>query len=390
LTATVQRLSTMPQRAGRARAFACAAGLAFAAACGPGSTAAAPPAVPPEMTIVQVAPEMVRLTSDWVATLDGFANAEIRPQVSGYLIKRDYEEGALVKRGDVLFEIDRRPFEMVLAEAKARVAEAQAQLTKSQRDITRDTPLAEQHAIARSQLDNDVSAREAAEATLASATAAVQAADLNLEFTKVTSLLEGVAAIATAQIGDLVGPSTLLTTVSQVDPIKAFFPLSEQEYIRIADRLNTRNGQPWSGTSGLELILADGSVYPRKGRFVAVDRQIDVKTGTIRVAAAFPNPTRTLRPGEFGRVRAETTVIQNALLVPQRAVTELQSMSSVRVVTSDNTVHTRQVTTGERVDNRWVIRQGLNPGDRVVVEGPVARDGTKVSARPFAPPAGGR
>jgi membrane fusion protein (multidrug efflux system) len=352
-------------------------------ACRNGTAAPVPPP-PPDVRVVTVAPERVALTSEWIATLDGFVNAQIRPQASGYLVKRSYEEGAVVRKGQVLFEIDPRPFEATLAHARAQLAEAQAQLGKTARDLERDRPLAEQHAIAQSQLDNDVQANLAAQAAVQSATAAVETAQLDLGFTKVTSLIDGVAAIATAQIGDLVGPATLLTTVSQLDPIKAYFPLSEREYLRIADRLNgARKGrQPWTG-AGLTLILADGTEYPRAGSFLAADREIDPKTGTIRVSASFPNPDRTLRPGQYGRVRAETSVRTDALLVPQRAVSELQSAFQVRVVGPDNKVSTRTVTPGERVGSRWIIDAGLEPGARVVVEGPPTRDGAVVSPTPY-------
>jgi membrane fusion protein (multidrug efflux system) len=213
--------------------FTAVAGFALTAACQRGSPGrAAAPSHPPTMTVVQVQPESVTLTTDWLATLDGYVNAEVRPQVTGYLVKRLYREGSRVKKGDVLFEIDPRPFDAVLAQAKAKLGESQAQLSKADRDVARDTPLAEQHAIAQSQLDDDREARAAAAATVQSAQAAVDAAALNVSFTKVTSLIDGVAAIASAQIGDLVGPTTVLTTVSQVDPIKAYFPLSERNICR--------------------------------------------------------------------------------------------------------------------------------------------------------------
>ena len=252
------------------------------------------------------------LSSEWIGTLDGYVNAQIRPQVSGYLLRRSYQEGALVRQGQVLFEIDPRPFAAVLSQAEARLAEAQAQLGKTERDLERDRPLAAERAIAQSQLDNDIQAHLAAQAAIKSATAAIETAQLNLGFTKVTSLITGIAAIATAQIGDLVGPATLLTTVSQVDPIKAYFPLSEQEYLRIAGRINGpgTSSELWGNDASLTLVLADGSVYPRRGRFLAADRDIDPKTGTIRISAAFPNPARTLRPGQYGRVRAETNTVE--------------------------------------------------------------------------------
>jgi membrane fusion protein (multidrug efflux system) len=351
------------------------------------TTASQPPPPPPDVSVVTVTPERVVLTSEWIATLDGYVNAQIRPQVSGYLVKRGYEEGATVRKGQVLFEIDPRPLEAALAQARAQLGEAQAQLGKTEQDLRRDRPLAEQRAIAQSQLDNDVQANLAAQAAVNSATAAVETAQLNVGFTKVTSLIDGVAAIATAQIGDLVGPSTLLTTVSQTDPIKAYFPLSEQEYLQMAPRINGRGGAkaPWQGGTGVTLVLADGRVYPRQGTFLAADREIDPKTGTIRISALFPNPDRLLRPGQYGRVRAETRVRNDALLVPERAVTQLQSAYHVRVVGPDNVVNTRTVTPGDRLDGRWVIDSGLAPGTRVIVEGAATRDGTVVNPKPFTP-----
>ena len=362
----------------------------IADACGT-SKAATPPPPPPRVSVVTVAPERVELTSEWIATLDGYVNAQIRPQVSGYLIKRDYEEGAVVRRGQTLFEIDPRPLQASLAQTEAQLGEAQAQLGKTERDLARDRPLAEQHAIAQSQLDNDVQANLAAQAAVKSAEAAIQTAQLNVGFTRVTSLIDGVAAIATAQIGDLVGPSTLLTTVSQINPIRAYFPLSEQEYLQMAERINGRAGHPsaapWQPGTGVTLVLADGSVYSHPGAFLAADREIDAKTGTIRISAIFPNPDRTLRPGQYGRVRAATSIKPDALLVPQRAVTELQGTFQVRVVGTGNVVSTRAVMPGERIGSRWIIDHGLTPGTRVVVEGPQTRDGTVVTPEPFTAPA---
>jgi RND family efflux transporter MFP subunit len=358
-------------------------------------TSAAAPAAPPppDVSVIQVTPERVALTSEWIGTLDGYVNAQIRPQVTGYLIRRAYQEGAVVKKGEVLFEIDPRPFEAILAQARAQLAEADAQLGKTERDLQRDKPLAEQRAIAQSQLDNDIQANLAAEAAVKRASAVIQMATLNLGFTKVTSLIDGVAAIATAQIGDLVSPTSVLTTVSQVDPIKAYFQLSEQEYLRIADRLNRAGGSatPWTAGATLTLILADGSEYPQPGRYLAVDRQVDPKTGTIRISATFPNAGNRLRPGQYGRVRAETRVLDHALLVPQRAVQEMQGNFQVRVLASDNTVTTRPVKLADRIDRRWIVEDGLEPGERVVVEGAQqVRDGAPVNPRPFAQPSEGR
>jgi RND family efflux transporter MFP subunit len=346
-----------------------------------------PPPPLPEVSVITVTPERVALTSEWIATLDGYVNAQIHPQVSGYLMKRNYREGAPVHKGDVLFEIDARPLNAVLAQAMSQVAQAEAQLAKSARDVERDTPLAEQQAIAQSQLDTEIQAYRAAQANVQSLKAAVETAQLNVAFTKVTSLIDGVAAIATAQIGDLVGPATLLTTVSQIDPIKAYFQLSEQDYLRVAGRINRAGAQtPWAGGAALTLVLADDSIYPQSGSFLAADREIDAKTGTIRISATFPNAGRTLRPGEYGRIRAETRVRTNALLVPQRAVSELQGSFQLRIVGADNKINTKTVKVGDRVDSRWIIDEGLQPGARVVVEGPRTSDGTVVTPKPFATP----
>ena len=363
----------------------------MAAACkGPASTGSAAAPAPPGVAVVTVRPERVEVTSEWLATLDGNVNAQIRPQVSGYLVTRNYQEGAIVRKGEALFDIDRRPFESALAQARAHLAEGRAQLAKADRDIARDRPLAEQRAIAQSQLDNDLSAHDAAQAAVESAQAAVDAAQLNLGFTRVTSLIDGVAAIATAQIGDLVGPTSLLTTVSQLDPIKAYFPLSEQEYLGIASQVGGSGGPSrlWQASGGLALVLADGSTHPKRGTVLAVDRQVDPKMGTIRISALFPNPGNVLRPGQGARVRAQTSVRTDALLVPQRAVAELQSGYQVRVLDAGNRVTTRVVSLGHRVGSRWIVESGLKAGDQVVVEGPAVKDGALVAPHPFVAPTG--
>jgi RND family efflux transporter MFP subunit len=372
-------------------ALIAAAALTVAAACrDPHSAASAAAPAPPAVAVVTVKPERVEVTGEWLATLDGNVNAQIRPQVSGYLVKRNYREGALVRRGDVLFEIDRRSFESALSQARAHLAESRAQLAKADRDIARDRPLAEQRAIAQSQLDNDLSAHDAAQAAVESAQAAVDTAQLNLGFTHVTSLIDGVAAIATAQIGDLAGPTTLLTTVSQLDPIKAYFPLSEQEYLGIAGQLGQAGGPSrlWQASGGLTLVLADGSTHPKRGTVLAVDREVDPKMGTIRISALFPNPGNVLRPGQGARIRAQTSVRTDALLVPQRAVSELQSGYQLRVLTADNRVATRAVTLGHRVGSRWIVESGLHAGDQVIVEGPAIKDGSLVVPHPFTAPTG--
>jgi membrane fusion protein (multidrug efflux system) len=347
----------------------------------PASTAPAQPTV----AVVNVTPETVRVSSQWIATLDGLVNAQIRPQVSGYLIKRAYREGAAVKKGDVLFEIDPRTFEAALAQAEAQLAQTRAQLGRTEQDVQRDKPLAVERAIAQSQLDNDVQANLSAQASVKVAEAMVETARLNVGFTKVRSLVSGIAAIATAQIGDLVGPTTLLTTVSQVDPIRVYFSLNEQEYLRVSSQINahTLTKSLWGNGTALTLTLADDQIYPEKGSFLAADRQIDQKTGTIRISATFPNPDNELRPGQYGRVSADTRIAKDVLLVPQRAVADFQGTSQIRIVAPDGKVQIKAITLGERIGSRWIVEKGLEPGDRVIVDSGQLAAGTKVSTKPF-------
>jgi membrane fusion protein (multidrug efflux system) len=372
------------------RAAAISAALSLVAvsgtACGRG--AAPPPTPPPSVAVAEVVKQDVPVQMEWVSTLDGYVNANIKPQVTGYLVAQTYVEGSYVKQGDVLFAIDPRPFQAQLAQVRAQMAQAQAQLGKATRDVARDIPLAEGRAIARSQLEDDVQAKRAAAATLEAARAAVRNAELNLEFTKVRSLTDGIAGIAQAQLGDLVGQSTVLTSVSRVDPIKAYVSLSEREYLQfVGGDGSSAELRPFpDGDIALELLLDGGNAYPHQGRFVIADRQVDPKTGTIRVAAAFPNPGNVLRPGQFGRVRATVSVRRDALLVPQRAVSELQGMHQVAVVGNDNKVAIRQVKVGPRVGTSWVIDDGVAQGEKVVVEGiQKIRDGAQVTPAPFQP-----
>ena len=322
----------------------------------------------PEVLVAPPVQQEVSIHNEWVATTDGYVNAEIRPQVSGYIIKQNYKEGAVVRKGQVLFEIDPRPFQAALDGAKGQLAQAEAQLHKYTNDVERDTPLVAQKAVPKEKLDNEVQAKLAAQAAVAAAKAAVERAELDLGWTKVTSLVDGVAGIAEVQMGNLVAPQVRLTSVSQVDPIKLVFPVSEQEYLR-AKKLSS-NAQPLNlFDSSPELILADGTVYPRKGRILLTDRQVDSNTGTIRLVAAFPNPGNVLRPGQYGRVRIQTSVRKNALLVPQSAVAELQGGYQVALVGGDRKATIRPVKAGEKVGKMWVIEEGLNPGDQVIVEG---------------------
>jgi len=352
---------------------------------GCGRTHAAPPPPAPEVRVAPVIQQDVPVYSEWVATMDGYVNAQIRPQVSGYIIKQEYKEGSLVRKGQVLFEIDPRPFKAALDRAKGDLAQAQAQVGKSTLDVERDTPLAEARAIAKSQLDNEIQAKLGAQAAVQSNKAAVEQAELNLEWTKVISLVDGIAGIAQVQIGNLVGPNSVLTSVSQVDPIKAFFPISEHEYVLVQRKSNAVSGKHAIGFFGnsLELILTDGSVHPEKGKILLADRQVDPSTGTIRVVAAFPNPGNILRPGQYGRVRVETNMKKGALLVPQSAVAQSQGSYQVAVVGSDHKVSMRTVKPGETVGTMWVIDDGLKPGEQVVVEGlQQLREGTTVTPKP--------
>jgi membrane fusion protein (multidrug efflux system) len=357
----------------------------MASACGRSNAHAAAPPPAPEVRVAPVIQQDVPVYTDWVAALDGYVNAEIRPQVSGYIIKQNYTEGSLVRKGQVLFEIDPRPFQAALDRAKGDLAQAQAQLGKSTLDVKRDTPLAEARAIAQSQLDTEIQAKLGAQAVVESDKAAIEQAELNLEWTKVTSLVDGIAGIAQVQIGNLVGPNSILTSVSQVDPIKAYFPISEQAYVLAQKQSNTLSAKhtvSFFGSS-LDLILTDGSVYPRKGRILLADRQVDPNTGTIRIVAAFPNPGNMLRPGQYGRVHVETNMKKGALLIPQTAVAQSQGSYKVAVVDSGHKVSMRSVKPGETVGTMWVIDSGLKPGEQVLVEGlQKVKEGTVVAPKP--------
>lgn len=347
------------------------------------SQKAASVAPTPEVQVVAVVQQDVPIYNEWVATLDGYVNAQIQPQVSGYLVAQNYKEGSFVRKGQILFEIDPRPFEAILDQAKAQLAQSQAQLGKTKLDVDRDTPLAKERAIAQSQLDNDVQANLAAKAAVKSAEAQVEQAQLNLDFTHVTSLVNGIAGIAQVQIGNLVSPISLLTSVSQVNPIKVYFPISEQEYMHYASRINAQNQQESPRDAPpLDLILSDNSVYPYKGKILLTDRQVDVATGSIRLVSAFPNPNNILRPGQFGRVRAAAETRKDALVVPQRAVTELQGTYQIAVVGADDKVSIHSVKVGDRVGGNWIISSGVKAGDLVIVEGlQKVRDGSVVKPK---------
>ena len=355
-------------RGARLVLFLLPATVVFVAGCS--SPKAASPVPRPEVEVASVVQKDVPIYSEWVATLDGYVNAQIQPQVAGYVIRQNYKEGSFVHKGQILFQIDPRPFQALLDQADAQVAQAEAQLGKTQMDVDRDTPLAKERAIAQSQLDNDIQANRAAQAALKAARAQVEQAKLNLEFTDVKALVEGISGIAQVQIGNLVNPTTILTSVSQIDPIKAYFSISEQEYIHFAERINAQtqkeipaNGPPF------DLILADGSVYRHKGTGLLTNRQVDVTTGSIQIVCSFPNPQNFLRPGQFGRLRAAPDVRHGALLVPQKAVSELQGNYQLAVVGADSKVSLRPVKVRDRVGPMWIIESGVKAGELVVVEG---------------------
>jgi len=352
-------------------------------------TAAAPP--PPDVLVAEVVQQDVPIYSEWLGTTDGSVNAQIRARVQGYLESRDYREGTVVKTGDLLFTIDARSYQAALDQAKGDLARAEANLGKTQLDVNRYTPLAKEGAISQQELDNAVQSHQANKASVEAARAALKQAELNLEWTQIRSPIDGIAGIAISQIGDLISQNTLLTTVSRVDPIKVTFPISEREYLKFADRVATameaeQRSQPHGPP--IELVLADGSVYPERGGFALPDREVDLKTGTIIVVSYFPNHKNILRPGLYAKARAVTDTKQGALLVPQRAVQELQGSYRVAVVGADNKVGFRPVKAGARIGNLWVIDEGLNPGERIVAEGlQKVRDGLVVNPKtvPTAP-----
>ena len=370
--------------------------LLFSAGCGKSEQPQPPP---PEVEVVQVEQKDVPIYNEWVGTLEGLVNAQIRPQVTGYLVRRTYQEGSFVKKGQLLFEIDPRTFQAALDQTKGQLANAEQQLAqaeanqvKAQLDVDRYIPLAKEQAVTQQALDNAVqtnlaaqAAVRAAKAQIDAAKAQVDAAQLNLGFTKIVSLIDGIAGVAQAQIGDLVSQTTLLTTVSTLDPIKVYFPVSERGYLNyIKENPDVAKRAAQEKKLALELLLADGRRYPYKGTFSLADRQVDVKTGTLRLEGLFPNPGNILRPGQFARVRAITTTKKDALLVPQRAVSELQGSYQVAVVGNDNKVSIRPVKVGERVDTQWIIDEGLKPGENVVAEGiQRVKAGMTVNPKPF-------
>jgi len=350
--------------------------------CHRGEQAKAPPV--PVVEVVAVEERDVPIYKEWVGALDGSINAVIRPQVTGYLVRQNYREGELVHKGRVLFEIDPRTFQAALNQAKAQVSMQKARHDTAKANLARIKPLAAKDAVSQKDLDDAVGSELTARASVEAAQAVADDAQLNLGFTKITSPVDGIAGIAKTQLGNLVSPSMQeeLTSVSTVDPIKVYINISEQEYLKTVESGNKADQMP------LELILADGSLFPHEGRFALVDRQVDPTTGTLKVGALFPNPGNLLRPGQYGRVRAKIETKQGALLIPQRAVTEMQGKYLVAVVSPEHKVEVRPVQVGERIGNDWLIDQGLHAGDQVVAEGTQkVRPGMTVTAKPFTPAA---
>jgi membrane fusion protein (multidrug efflux system) len=323
---------------------------------------------------------------EWIGTMEGYVTAQIRAQVSGYLMSQDYAEGSIVKQGDLLFQIDPRPFQAVLDQANGRLGQDQAQYGKTQLDVKRFTPLARDGAISQQELDDAVQANLMAEAAVKADQAAVETAALNLGFTKIISPINGVAGLAQAQIGDLVTPGgSVLTAVSTLDPMRVYFNVSEKVYLEHRRQFPTADERA-RDQAGLEfqLILADGTVYPHSGKFFFENRQVDLNTGTIQMAALFPNPQLLLRPGGYARVRSKSDTVKGALVLPQRAVAELQSSYEVAVVGVSNKVHIQPVKVGEQVGSQWIIESGLHPNDRVVTEGmQKAKEGMVIDPQPY-------
>jgi RND family efflux transporter MFP subunit len=337
---------------------------------------------PPIVVVATVTQADVPIYHEWVGTLDGMVNATIRAQVSGYLLTQDYREGDAIKKGDLLFQIDPRPFRAVLDQANGQLAQTEARLGKTGLDVARYAPLVKEKAISQEEYDDAVQANLEAKAAVLSAKAQVEQAQLNLGFTKITSPIDGIASIAKGQIGDLVGPATVeLTTVSTIDPIKAYYNVTEQAYINFAKLFSKENDrQTRLKQLEIRLILADGTVYPKAGQIYAPDRAIGATTGALRLEALFPNPDSTLRPGQFVRVQVKFDTKRGALLVPQRAVSELQGTYQVAIVDAANKIHIQPVRVGERSGSLWIIDQGLEAGQRIVVEGlQKIRDGVLVN-----------
>jgi RND family efflux transporter MFP subunit len=363
----------------------------------PKRAAGAGTGAPPDVLVAQVEQKDVPIYGEWIGTLAGQVNANVQAQVTGYLLRRDYQEGSLVRKGQLLFAIDPRPFQAALDQAEGQLAQATAQLANAeavqvrmQLDVERYTPLAREQAASQQDLDNATQNNLAAKATVATdkaqiktAEAAVETAKLNLGFTQISSPVDGIADVAKAQVGDLVSSNSgTLTTVSTLDPIRDYFTVSEQDYLQLKQQFSGSDRQRWK----LQLILADGTTYPHEGAFYFAGRAIDQNTGAIQLAALFPNPGNVLRPGQYGKVRAVVRTRKGALLIPQAAVTDLQGSYQVDVVGGDDKIAIRPVKVGERIGTMWIVQDGLKPGERVVAQGQqTLRPGTTVQPKPFVP-----
>ena len=361
--------------------------LALFAGCSRKTTPVA--SVAPEVLVTTVTPRDVPRVLERVATLDGFINANINAQVQGYIVSRDYQEGSVVKKGDPLFHIDPRPFEAALAQAKGTLAKDQANQVKADADKKRAVDLFKKKVISDQERDTAIAAADSTTANVEADKAAVQQAEINLSYTKIIAPIDGMVGFTNNQVGDLVGPSTgPLTTMSQVDPIKAVVTAGEGPFTDFVSRhpdATERNA--YVKTLQFELILGNGEVYPKKGNFYALDRSLDVKTGSIRYYVTFPNPGNVLRPGQFGNVRFVADMKKGAMVIPQEAVNELQGSYQVAVVGDDNKVSIRPVKMGERIGAMWEVTEGLKPGDKVVVQGiQKAREGVQVTVKEWTPP----
>jgi len=358
--------------------------LLFITGCEKKEAPSPPP--PPEVEVTDVVEQNVPIYQEWVAQLNGQINADITPKVQGYLIKKNYSEGFFVRKGQLLYEIDSRPFVAALDQSKAQVAMAEAQRSEAENNVVRDRPLAAESAIPQKQLDTDVSILAASTAQVDAAKASMAQAELNLAWTKVYSPIDGLAGISNSNVGDLVGTTTKMTTISQVNPIRAYFNISERDYLGEAQAISrlVRGGTSRGPSLPIEFIQANGVVFPAKGKIMLVNREIAASTGTIQVAAEFANKDGILRPGGFGTVRVETGTSRNALLVPQAAVIEVQSMYQIVVVTPDNKAEFRPVKVGERIGTNWIITEGLKPREKIIVQGFMkVRQGTPVIPKPY-------
>src|SRR6266481_5146227 len=362
--------------------------LSFSAGCSRKPAQTGPP--PPEVLVTTVVPKDVPRILERVATLDGFINANINAQVQGYIVSRDYQEGSVVKKGDLLFTIDPRPFEAALAQAKGTLAKDQANQVKADADKKRAIDLFKKKVISDQERDTAIAAADSTAANVEADKAAVQQAEINLGYTKITAPIDGVVGFANNQVGDLVGPITgPLTTMSQIDPIKAVVTAGEGPWTDFVSRHpEATERQAYIKSLDFELILGNGQAYPQKGKFYALDRNLDTKTGSIRYYVTFPNPGNILRPGQFGKVRFVADMKKGAMVIPQEAVNELQGSYQVAVVDENNKVGIRPVKMGERIGAMWEVTEGLKPGDKVVVQGvQKAREGSTVTPKEWTPPA---